>query len=108
MFRQPSRRRFLTATLTCLAGGAALPAWGEGTKPPFTFYAMDTALAGPDVPTLEKKVRLLKELGFAGIGYTLDHRRLPHLLELLDREGLELWAVYTTPSLEGEPDPELA
>jgi sugar phosphate isomerase/epimerase len=69
---------------------------------------MDTGLVGPDVPTLEKKVELLKKLGFAGIGYTLNHRQLPRMLELLDRAGLELSAVYTTPSLEDRLDPELA
>ena len=36
----------------------------------YPFYAMDTGLRGPDVPSLEKKVALLAKLGFAGIGWT--------------------------------------
>jgi sugar phosphate isomerase/epimerase len=102
-----TRRRFLITTLT----GLALPRWaiGDQDRPPFTsFYAMDTGLRGSDVPTLEDKVKLLKKLGFAGIGYTLNHKQFPQLLELLDQEGLQLSAVYTTPSLEGKLDPDLA
>jgi sugar phosphate isomerase/epimerase len=117
MCRQPTRRFFLKASLACLASSPALAAIARARradrkaeeKPPrFRFYAMDTGLVGPDVPTLEKKVALLKRLGFAGIGYTLNHRQLPNLLELLDKSGLELSAVYTTPRLEDKLDPELA
>jgi sugar phosphate isomerase/epimerase len=53
-------------------------------------------------------VALLTRLGFVGIGYTLNHRQLPTLLELLDKADLELSAVYTTPRLEDKLDPELA
>jgi len=76
--------------------------------PKFDFYVMDTGLRGADVPTLESKVQLAKKLGFVGIGYTLNHRELPRFLELLDKERLELSAVYTTPQLEAEIDPGLA
>jgi sugar phosphate isomerase/epimerase len=109
-----TRRRFTSSTLVALVAGRlfSTPAGAEPQQPepkegPFPFYAMDTGLRGPDVPTLEKKVQLLKKLGFRGIGYTLNHRELPQLLELLDGAGLELSAVYTTPALEGEPDPAL-
>src|SRR5262249_45931465 len=101
--------------LAALATGRLLstPATAEPQKPdpkedgPFLFYAKDTGLRGPDVPTLDKKAQLLRKLGFRSIGYTLNHRGLPKLLELLDGAGLELSAVYTTPALEAEPDPGL-
>jgi hypothetical protein len=110
-----TRRRFTINALAALAAGRLLSPLdaAEPRQPdpkedgPFPFYAMDTGLRGPDVPTLEKKVQLLRKLGFRGIGYTLDHRELPALLDLLDAAGLELSAVYTTPALEGEPDPAL-
>jgi len=106
-----TRRRFHHNVLTALAGGRLLSSVAAADEPqvhgPFAFYAMDTGLRGPDVPTLEKKVALLKKLGFRGIGYTLNHRELPPLLDLLDAAGLELSAVYTTPVLEGEADPGL-
>src|SRR5262249_32216128 len=104
-----TRRTFLHSTVTGLAGAALLRAAEEPSgKPLFPFYAMDTGLRAADVPTLEAKVQLLKKLGFVGIGYTLNHRELPALLDLLDKEKLELSAVYTTPLLEGKLDPELA
>lgn len=111
-----TRRSFTHSALLTLAAVALPPRrmFAQTAERPeakqanlFSFYAMDTGLRGPDVPTLEKKVQLLKKLGFAGIGYTLNHRELPALLDLLDRAKLELSAVYTTPSLEGKPDADL-
>jgi sugar phosphate isomerase/epimerase len=110
-----TRRRFTNNVVAALAAGrllAPLAAAAEPPEParedgPFPFYAMDTGLRGPDVPAPEKKVALLKKLGFRGIGYSLNHRELPALLDLLDGAGLELSALYATPALEGEPDPEL-
>lgn len=99
-----SRRRFglAAAALAARALASAPP-----TVPPFPFYAMDTGLRGPDVPTLDRKVDLLRKLGFSGVGYTLNHHELPALLALLDRASLELSALYTVPSLEGKLDPAL-
>src|SRR5262249_53886113 len=98
-----TRRRFIRTVVAALAAArtfSSLAAADEQREDgPFAFYAMDTGLRGPDVPTLEKKVALLKKLGFRGIGYTLNHRELPALLDLLDGAGLELSAVYTTPAL---------
>jgi sugar phosphate isomerase/epimerase len=105
------RRALLKTALLGLAGRTFLPCVSAtelaAKKPLFPFYAMDTGLRGTDVPTLAAKVQLLKKLGFVGIGYTLNHRELPELLDLLEKEGLELSAVYTTPLLEGRLDPEL-
>jgi sugar phosphate isomerase/epimerase len=66
---------------------------------PFPFYAMDTALRGPDVPTIEAQVSLLKKLGYTGADFGLGDQ-LPKQLEQLGQHGLQLWAVYLTPSLE--------
>lgn len=98
------RREFLLAASAALAAGTVRAA---DAQPPFSFYAMDTGLRGPDVLTLEAKVKLLKKLGYSGIGYTLNHGELPRLLELLDEHKLELSAVYLTPKLEDEVDPKL-
>lgn len=107
----PTRRTFLAVT-----GGAALaagnPLFAADPAPRqdhdrFPFYAMDTGLRGPDVPTLSDKVRLLHDLGYWGIDYTLSHDELPRLLELLDKYSIELACVYLSPSLEDKPDPRL-
>ncbi|HZL37940.1 MAG TPA: TIM barrel protein [Tepidisphaeraceae bacterium] len=75
---------------------------------PWPFYVMDTGLVGPDVPTLEEKVSLAKELGFSGIDYTFDRAKLPRMIELLDKAKLELTALYTSPLIEVPLDAGLA
>jgi len=107
-----SRRGFLATTALAAASIAATDLPGaereEATESePFPFYAMDTGLVGPDVPTLDGKVRLLKKLGFWGIDYTLNHDQLPHLLELLDAADIHLACVYLSPALEDKPDERL-
>jgi len=88
----------------CALGAATPPAQAQMTWP---LYAMDTGLRGPDVPNLESKVKLLKKLGYAGIGYTYNPAELPRLLKLLDEHGLELSAVYLSPFVEDAPDKTL-
>lgn len=106
----PSRRDFIASTIlgavVCRALSAS-PATTMASSDRFPFYAMDTGLRGLDVPKLQDKVRLLRELGFWGIDYTLNHSELPRLLELLDGEGIHLACVYLSPSLEENPDPRL-
>jgi sugar phosphate isomerase/epimerase len=112
MNKHISRRRILglaiagSASLALRSAGAvrAAPAGNDC----FPFFAMDTGLRGPDVPTLEDKVKLLHDLGYWGIDYTLNHDELPRLLELLDKYGIELACVYLSPALEDKPDPRLA
>ena len=110
MSHHQTRREWMKTALVAAAGVAGLgrllsaaespqPAPG-GETPIFPFYAMDTGLRGPDVPTIEAKVALLKKLGYTGIDFTLSGQ-LPKMLEQLGQNGLELWAVYLSPSLEG-------
>lgn len=68
---------------------------------------MDTGLRGPDVKTLEDKVRLLHDLGYWGIDYTYNPNELPRLIELLDHFGVRLACIYLSPLLEGKIDPQL-
>lgn len=82
--------------------GAAAPA-----APRFSLYAMDTGLRGPDVPDLASKVKLLKKLGYAGIGYTFNAQELPKLIDMLDEHRLELSAIYLAPLIESPPDAAL-
>ena len=99
-----TRRTFLAASAAALSAQWASAA----ATTHFDFYAMDTGLRGPDVPTLEDKVKLPKDLGYWGIDYTLDHQQLPHLLELLDKAELQLACVYLSPTLGEKRDSRLA
>lgn len=118
MFEELNRREWLKRTAAGVAGLAGLaglarlagaeeaasPEAKPKSAPIFSLYVMDTGLAGRDVPTLEAKVELAGKLGFAGIDFGINHRQLPRMLELLDKNGLELSAVYVSPLLEDSFD----
>ena len=101
-----SRRQFVLGSAAAVAGLAARRATSaEGKKPMWPFYAFDNGLR--TVKSYEDQARLLKDLGYVGLEYHLNHTRLPEMLEALDKHGLELNAVYTVPWAEGPVDPKL-
>lgn len=98
----------------CLAAAvAAALAMGAGDKPqlrepaPWSLYAFDNGLNGPDVPTVASKVALLRRLGYNGMTDHFNLNRLPQVLDGLDAAGLEFASLYYTPPIEGEIDPKL-
>lgn len=101
---------------TAAAAAAAATATAETKRPAqplrdvtaWSLYAFDNGLNGPDVPSVEAKVALLKRLGFAGMTDHFNLQRLGSVVKELDRHGLELASVYHTPFLEDDPEPELA
>ena len=111
-----TRRRWIEMAIAAMAAaGLAKAAMAEEAATPapakagrWPFYAMDTGLGGPDVPTIEAKVKLLAKLGYTGVDAGLNHPQLPKWLEELDKHNLQLWAVYTTPSLDDPLDARLA
>jgi len=110
--RQPiSRRGFLKCAATGAAGaavaigsGAAMAAGGP-KETVWPFYAFDNGLRS--VPKIPDKVKVLKDLGYAGVEAHLGHAQLPLWLEALDAHGLTLNAVYSVPVLEQPMDPTL-
>lgn len=105
-----NRREFLAAAASTTAllrqADAAIPQT-PGAPDRLPFYAMDTGLRGPDVKTLQDKVRLLHDLGYWGIDYTYNPNELPRLIDLLDRFGVQLACIYLSPVLEEKIDPRL-
>jgi sugar phosphate isomerase/epimerase len=116
MFHHQTRRDWMKTAIVTAAGAAGLagtvgaqesakpgaasaPARAAET-PLFPVYALDTGRRGPDVPTIEAQVALVKKLGYTGIDFGLG-AQLPKQLEQLGQHGLQLWAVYLMPSLEG-------
>jgi len=85
------------------AKDAAMPR--QAGKDIWPFYAFDNGLR--TIPTIEGKVKLLKDLGYVGVEAHLGHDRLPEWLVALDKHGLTLNAVYSVPFLEDPPDPGL-
>ncbi|MCY3018990.1 MAG: TIM barrel protein [Planctomycetota bacterium] len=100
-----TRRGFMGMSSAAMLGGLARTGQGEELAPakkaPWPFYAFDNGLGG--VPTPEAKCKLLKDLGYEGIEYHPGD--LPRMLEQLDKHGLKLFSIYTTPSLE-DPIPK--
>lgn len=97
-----NRRDFIAIT-----AGLSFLHLAHGAPSTYPFYAMDTGLRGPDVPTLEQKIALLAKLGFSGIGWTWNPAEATSLLKLLDQHKLQLWAIYLAPSFEEEPNKTL-
>jgi sugar phosphate isomerase/epimerase len=117
MFDELTRREWMEMAVAAMGAVAGLAKWALAEEaapavpakaPPWPFYAMDTGLGGPDVPAIEAKVKLLAKLGYTGVDYSLNHQQLPKWIEELDKNNLQLWAVYTSPLLEDPMDPGLA
>ena len=101
-----TRRDVLTGTIS-LAGAAAMAgAAARREKKPtarWPFYAFDNGLR--DVKGVEAKVKLLKDLGYAGLEYHFAPAELPEMLDAIDKHGLKMFGIYTVPMLEqGIPD----
>jgi sugar phosphate isomerase/epimerase len=92
----------LGKSVLAMAGAAAPKPTDKGIWP---FYAFDNGVR--TVPTVEGKVKLLKDLGYVGIECQMNHKGLPGMLEALDKHGLTLNAVYSVPFVEDPADPGL-
>ena len=66
------------------------------------FFAMDTGTKDATHQTPKAQVEMLKELGYPGIGGSLDN--LSEMLDELDKNGLKLFAVYTGAWLDADKD----
>ena len=119
MFDPTTRRQLLRTTAGSLAAAAAYSRFAAAAEtattakpalreiPPYALYAFDNGLNGPDVPTLESKAALLKKLGYAGMTDHFNLKRLPQVLEQLDKHGLEFASLYVTALVEAETEPLL-
>ena len=70
---------------------------------PNPFFAMDTGTKDEAHGTPQAQAVMLKELGYAGIGYTA-FDGLPEMLQALDANGLDMFTVYMHVGIE--PDGE--
>ncbi len=63
------------------------------------FFAMDTGTRDEQHKTPESQARLLKELGYAGVGWSPG--QVPEMLAALDHEGLRMFNVYIGVDIDG-------
>ncbi len=66
------------------------------------FFAMDTGTKDATHQTPKAQAEMLKELGYPGIGGSLDN--LSEMLDELDKNGLKLFAVYTGAWLDADKE----
>lgn len=85
----------LAACMLLAGRGAAAE---KGVWPP-AFFAMDTGLRDGAGRTPAEQARLLKELGYAGVGW--GQEQIPEMLAALDAEGLKLFNVYVGAEVGG-------
>ncbi len=102
------------STMSIPASGAdlsPLQAQGEQADWPPQLYGLCVGMPNPKGPSIPEQVKMLKELGFDGIGMKLLlDKGLDEQLRLLDEAGLQAHLVYTSINLKpgGQPyDPRL-
>jgi sugar phosphate isomerase/epimerase len=65
------------------------------------FYAMDNGVQDRAHRTPESQVKMLKELGYAGIGWRAPD--IPQKLKALDEHGLKMFSVYAGVGIDSDP-----
>jgi sugar phosphate isomerase/epimerase len=92
---------FLAAIVLCLAP-KALPAAEPAARPKLDnpFFAFDNGTGRGKVPPAVQ-AQMLKDLGYAGIGYT-GTAKIPEMLGELDARGLKMYSTYVGLRLDGE------
>jgi len=116
--KQIQRREFLTTVAAVTAGTCVLPRCGIGqsgssvkstlntappSKKPFSaFYAFDTAFWGHQGWGADKQAKLLKELGYDGIGMS-GLRDLENRVAAFEKQGLKVFNLYVGANLGGKP-----
>ncbi len=95
------RIRILVAGLMIVVGlvwGGSVGAGPEGLPNPF--FAMDTGTRDANHATPQAQAVMLRELGYAGIGYS-GVSGLKEMFEALDAQGLKLYTVYVEAKIGG-------
>lgn len=102
--------RFTAAIALCLMIPLLASAADDATqsKPKWPFFAFDNGTSRGEVP-LKQQARMLKELGYDGIGFS-GAEQIPEMLKALDDQGLKMFSIYVGACVDpGKPpyDPGL-
>jgi len=90
------------AALCFAAAAVALTAEGGDSEPGLAnpFFAFDNGAGYGRVPA-EEQAAMLRELGYAGIGFT-GARQIPGMLKALDAQGVKMFSIYVDVCLAPE------
>lgn len=101
----------ICALAACVAWAlaAVTPAWAEENgvaKPalPNPFFAFDNGTGRDQKVPPEEQAKMLKELGYAGIGYT-GTQHIPEMLKALDDRGLKMFSTYVGACVDANKPP---
>lgn len=97
-------KHLLAALLALAIPCAALFAADEAPVQPGLanpFFAFDNGVGRDAHVPLPEQARILKELGYAGIGFT-GTKRIPEMLHALDANGLKLFSIYVGASVDAD------
>jgi len=94
-------------SLLCLSFALCLAARSDEAAPHKAanpFYAMDTSFRG-DIPSLEKRLDLLKELGYSGVAWTeASPAAVKKVADECAKRGLKIHAIYCSARVTPEGD----
>jgi sugar phosphate isomerase/epimerase len=101
----PMLRVGTLAAMTALAFATAAPAANgdANARLPNAFFAFDNGTGRGAVP-LDQQAKMLKELGYDGIGYT-GTQRIPEMLKALDAVGLKMFSTNVNMNLDPAKPP---
>ena len=85
--------------IACLLIGGLMPAAAVAAGFPNPFFAMDTGTKDAQHETARAQAAMLKDLGYAGLGYT-GFKQIPETLQALDANGLTMFTDYVSATLE--------
>lgn len=90
---------FANSVSTANAADAVADIDASSTTCKIPFFAMDTGTKDTNHQTPESQAKMLKELGYPGIGWS--PRNVPEMLASLDEEGLKMYNVYIGVEIDG-------
>ncbi len=105
-------RVFVVGVALYLIAAVVAMAVDDGTANPAPanpFFAFDNGTGRDQHVPLDQQAKILKELGYAGIGFT-GTQRIPEMLKALDANGLKMFSIYVDTCVDvGKPsyDPGL-
>jgi len=101
------RQAITAATLACLVLLGVLPAPAGEPVPktlPNPFFVLSNGVQCEKYPTPEAQPRVLKELGYAGIGPS-GTAGVPEMLAALDQHDLKMFGLYVGANLDSDKPP---
>ena len=96
-------RTFSLVACVVLSVTAAPLAWADDAKPRLAnpLFAFDNGTGRDSQVPFNEQAKILKRLGYAGIGFT-GTARIPEMLKALDAHGLKMFSIYVSANIAAD------